>query len=90
MQSRRHRSHDLLLLHSYINSEHERLAAAIRWREEYPEAFLSVSSEVCPEFREYLRASTTAVNAAIMPLVSRYLDARNHSCRRGALLRDFM
>ena len=44
-------------------------------REEYPEAFLSVSSEVCPEFREYLRASTTAVNAAIMPLVSRYLDA---------------
>ena len=61
-------------LHSYINPEHERLAAAIV-REEYPEAFLSVSSEVCPEFREYLRASTTAVNAAIMPLVSRYLDA---------------
>src|SRR5713226_6662094 len=57
-----------------INPEHERLAAAIV-REEYPEAFLSVSSEVCPEFREYLRASTTAVNAAIMPLVSRYLDA---------------
>ena len=61
-------------LHSYINPEHERMAAAIV-REEYPEAFLSVSSEVCPEFREYLRASTTAVNAAIMPLVSRYLDA---------------
>src|SRR5919201_631797 len=61
-------------LHSYINPEHERLAAAIV-REEYPEAFRSVSSEVCPEFREYLRASTTAVNAAIMPLVSRYLDA---------------
>ena len=61
-------------LHSYINAAHERLAAAIV-REEYPEAFLSVSSEVCPEFREYLRASTTAVNAAIMPLVSRYLDA---------------
>jgi len=62
------------LLHSYINPEHERLVAAIV-HEEYPEAFLSVSSEVCPEFREYLRASTTAVNAAIMPLVSRYLDA---------------
>src|SRR5215471_13190421 len=61
-------------LHSYINPAHEARAAAIV-REEYPEAFLSVSSEVCPEFREYLRASTTAVNAAIMPLVSRYLDA---------------
>jgi N-methylhydantoinase A len=61
-------------LHSYINSAHERLAADII-RAEYPEAFLSVSSEVCPEFREYLRASTTAVNAAVMPIVSRYLDA---------------
>jgi N-methylhydantoinase A len=61
-------------LHSYINPAHERLAAAVV-REEYPEACLSVSSDVCPEFREYVRASTTAVNAAIMPLVSRYLDA---------------
>jgi N-methylhydantoinase A len=61
-------------LHSYINPAHERLAADII-RAEYPEAFVSISSEVCPEFREYLRASTTAVNAAIMPLVSRYLDA---------------
>jgi N-methylhydantoinase A len=60
-------------LHSYINPLHERLAADII-RAEYPEAFVSISSEVCPEFREYLRASTTAVNAAIMPLVSRYLD----------------
>jgi N-methylhydantoinase A len=61
-------------LHSYVNPVHECLAADII-RTEYPEAFLSVSSDVCPEFREYLRASTTAVNAAIMPLVSRYLDA---------------
>jgi N-methylhydantoinase A len=61
-------------LHSYINPAHERLAAEIL-RVEYPEAFLSISSEVCPEFREYLRASTTAVNAAVMPIVSRYLDA---------------
>jgi N-methylhydantoinase A len=60
-------------LHSYLNSAHERLAADIM-RAEYPEAFLSISSEVCPEFREYLRASTTAVNAAVMPVVSRYLD----------------
>jgi N-methylhydantoinase A len=61
-------------LHSYLNPGHERLAAEIL-RAEYPEAFLSISSEVCPEFREYLRASTTAVNAAVMPIVSRYLDA---------------
>jgi N-methylhydantoinase A len=62
------------LLHSYINPAHERQVAAMV-REEFPAAFLSVSAEVCPEFREYLRASTTAVNAAVMPLVSRYLEA---------------
>ncbi len=61
-------------LHSYLNPAHERAAAAIV-REEFPEAWLSVSSEVCPEFREYLRGSTAAVNAAVMPIVSRYVDA---------------
>jgi N-methylhydantoinase A len=61
-------------LHSYLNPAHERTAAAVV-RQELPGAFLSVSSEVCPEFREYLRASTAAVNAAVMPIVSRYLDA---------------
>jgi N-methylhydantoinase A len=70
-------------LHSYVNPAHERQAAAII-RKEFPEAFLSVSSEVCPEFREYLRASTTAVNAAVMPLVARYLDALERELgRRG-------
>jgi N-methylhydantoinase A len=61
-------------LHSYVNPAHERAMAAIV-REELPGTFLSVSSEVCPEYREYLRASTTAVNAAVMPIVSRYVDA---------------
>jgi len=62
------------LLHSYLNAAHERAVAAVL-REEIPAAYLSVSSDVCPEYREYLRASTTAVNAAVMPIVSRYVDA---------------
>jgi N-methylhydantoinase A len=62
------------LLHSYLNPAHERAVAEIV-RTELPGAYLSVSSEVCPEYREYLRASTTAVNAAVMPIVSRYVDA---------------
>jgi N-methylhydantoinase A len=62
------------LLHSYLNAAHERAVAAVL-REELPGAYLSVSSDVCPEYREYLRASTTAVNAAVMPIVSRYVDA---------------
>ena len=62
------------LLHSYLNPAHERAVAEIV-RAELPDVFLSVSSDVCPEYREYLRASTTAVNAAVMPIVSRYVDA---------------
>ena len=64
----------ICFLHAYLNPVHERAAAAVV-REEMPGAWLSVSSEVCPEFREYLRGSTAAVNAAVMPIVSRYLDA---------------
>src|SRR3989441_1281592 len=62
------------LLHSYLNADHERAVADVV-RAELPDAYLSVSSQVCPEYREYLRASTTAVNAAVMPIVSRYVDA---------------
>src|SRR5262249_62025402 len=42
---------------------------------EMPGVWLSVSSEVCPEFREYLRGRSAAVNAAVMPIVSRYMDS---------------
>ncbi len=62
------------LLHSYLNPAHEQAVAEVV-RKELPEAHLSVSSDVCPEYREYLRASTTAVNAAVMPIVTRYVDA---------------
>jgi len=64
----------ICFLHSYLNPTHERAAAAVV-REEMPGTWLSVSSDVCPEFREYLRGSTAAVNAAVMPIVSRYVDA---------------
>ena len=59
-------------LHSYLNPVHERLAAEILGRE-LPGVPIVVSSEVCPDFREYFRASTTVVNAAIAPVVSTYL-----------------
>ena len=59
-------------LHSYINPSHEQLAAEILGRE-LPGIPIVLSSEVCPAFREYLRASTTVVNAAIAPVVGTYL-----------------
>ncbi|MBI3978290.1 MAG: hydantoinase/oxoprolinase family protein [Chloroflexi bacterium] len=60
-------------LHSYRYPDHERRATA-RLAERCPGVLVSASCEVWPEFREYLRASTTVVNAAIRPVVSRYLD----------------
>src|SRR4029078_9188988 len=61
------------LLHSYVNPEHERRVAEIL-AEELPGVPVSLSSDVAPEFREYLRASTTVINAAILPVVGRYLE----------------
>jgi N-methylhydantoinase A len=60
-------------LHSYANPAHERRAAEIL-RAAMPELALSLSSEVCPEIREYERTSTTAVNAYVQPLMDRYLS----------------
>ena len=61
------------LLHSYVNPSHER---ALRdWiRQEIPEARVSLSSDILPEFKEFERLSTTAVNAYVMPSVGSYLQ----------------
>lgn len=59
-------------LHAYASPAHERRAGEIL-REVFPEAMVSLSSEVAPEFREYYRASTTVINACIRPVVARYL-----------------
>ncbi len=59
-------------LFSFLNPEHERRVAEIV-REEFPEAFLSVSSEVLPQYREYERFSTVCLNAYVGPTVSRYV-----------------
>ncbi|HTU21433.1 MAG TPA: hydantoinase/oxoprolinase family protein [Gemmataceae bacterium] len=60
------------LLHAHVNPCHEQRVGAIL-REALPGVLISLSSEVAPEFREYLRASTTVINACIRPGVARYL-----------------
>jgi N-methylhydantoinase A len=74
----------ICLLHAYANPEHERRVAAIV-RERVPGASVSVSSEVAPEFREYTRASTTVINAAIQPVVARYLASIEERLRADGL-----
>jgi len=60
------------LLHAHVNPIHEQRVGEIL-RAALPETVVSLSSEVAPEFREYLRASTTVINACIRPGVARYL-----------------
>jgi N-methylhydantoinase A len=61
------------LLHAYVNPEHEQRVGELL-AEELPGVPVSLSSAVAPEFREYLRASTTVINAVIRPVVERYLE----------------
>ena len=60
------------LLHAYAYPAHERAIREIL-SAELPDATVCLSSEVCPEIREYERFSTTCANAYVRPLMSGYL-----------------
>ncbi|MEP9361701.1 hydantoinase/oxoprolinase family protein [Nocardioides sp. CN2-186] len=59
-------------LHAYANPEHEERMRAVL-TEEHPDAVVSLSSEVLREYREYERAMTTLVDAAVKPRLSAYV-----------------
>jgi N-methylhydantoinase A len=60
------------LIHSYANPAHEQRVAEILTTAR-PELLITLSSEVCPEIREYERQSTASANAYVQPMMSRYL-----------------
>lgn len=60
-------------LHAYANPVHEERMRAIL-AEEHPDAIVSLSSEVLREYREYERAMTTLVDAAVKPRLSAYVN----------------
>ncbi|HEY8529904.1 MAG TPA: hydantoinase/oxoprolinase family protein [Paenibacillaceae bacterium] len=59
-------------IHSYANPAHERAVGEVL-RKNLPQCYITLSSEVVREFREYERTSTTVVNAYVGPRVSRYI-----------------
>jgi N-methylhydantoinase A len=61
-------------LNSYANPENERVVEDV-FRKKAPEIHVSLSSSIAPQIREYLRASTTAINAYTAPISQPYLDA---------------
>ena len=66
------------LLHSYANPSHEQAVAAAL-RKALPDAAVSLSYDVIPEFREYERMSTTVINAYVAPVMGRYLGELRRS-----------
>jgi len=61
----------ICLLHAYQTPENEQVVGEALAGLGY----ISLSSEVCPEFREYERGSTTLLNSYVGPLMDRYLEA---------------
>jgi N-methylhydantoinase A len=67
------------LLFSFRDPAHE-ASVAEELRRRHPGAHVVASHEVSPEFREYERASTTAADAYLGPVASRYLTALASRC----------
>jgi N-methylhydantoinase A len=76
----------VVLLHAYAHPEHERaLGDAIARR--LPDVHVSLSHDVVGTFREYERAATTEVDAALSPLLRAYLGALARRTRDAGLPR---
>jgi len=59
-------------VHSYVNDAHERRAreiATVRW----PNPYVTVGAELLPEYREFERGTTAAINGFVQPVIDRYL-----------------
>jgi N-methylhydantoinase A/oxoprolinase/acetone carboxylase beta subunit len=76
-------------LFSFKNPAHEKRVKELLM-EEFPEAYLSISSEVLPQYREYERFSTVALNAYVGPKVSRYLKNLKNSIKQNGIKSELL
>jgi N-methylhydantoinase A len=74
----------VVLLHSYRHPEHEALIAQA-FADGAPDISVHLSSELVGTFREYERAATTELDAAISPLLAGYLRRLDAACRQAGL-----
>ena len=66
-------------LHSYANPAHEKRSAEIVREILGPDVFITCSSDILPEIREYERTSTTVINAYLGPILTAYFNSlRSH------------
>jgi N-methylhydantoinase A len=78
------RSVAVCLLHAYRNPVHERAVRDVL-RREFPDLDVSISSDVAPEIREYERASTTAANAYVRPVMESYLHRLSEALEKAGV-----
>ncbi len=76
-------------IHSYANPTNERKAKAAL-EKIWPNRYIVLSSEVMPEYREFERTSTSAVNGYVQPIISRYLNHLEESLREKGYGRDVL
>ncbi|WP_261504545.1 hydantoinase/oxoprolinase family protein [Burkholderia multivorans] len=83
------RSVAVCLLHAYKYPEHEQRIREI-FGSVAPEIAVSLSSSVCPEVREFDRASTTVANAYTQPLMVRHVDHLERELSRRGIDRQLL
>ncbi|MCC6212399.1 MAG: hydantoinase/oxoprolinase family protein [Burkholderiales bacterium] len=79
----------LHFLHSYINPAHEARALEIA-RKLWPNAYVTAGHRILSEYREYERGVTAAVNAAVQPVLDRYLRTLAEELRRRGFGADLL
>ncbi|MBX6329941.1 MAG: hydantoinase/oxoprolinase family protein [Pseudolabrys sp.] len=78
----------IIFLNAYANPENERRAFEAA-RAVWPNAYVSASHQVLPEIREFERASTTALNAYLQPVVGDYLAKLDSTLKRSGFTGTF-
>ena len=76
-------------LHSYINPDHEARAAKIV-RGLWPNRYVTAGHTIVAEYREYERGTTAAVNAAIQPVLHRYIERLQGELRSRGFARELL
>jgi N-methylhydantoinase A len=76
-------------LHSYINPVHEARAAEIV-RGVWPNGYVTAGHAIVAEYREYERGTTAAVNAAIQPVLHRYIERLQSELRGRGFARELL
>lgn len=70
----------VFFINAYANPANERRALAAL-RSVWPNGYVSCSSDILPEIREFERASTASLNAALQPVVGRYIERLQNNLR---------